>query len=270
MSCTNSTLEGKVALVTGANKQGGIGASIAYTLACQGVRVMITGRNGEELAQTASGFRDLGLSIEAVVGDLLFEDDIKRIVKTTIERFGKLDILVNNASEVGLAGDTDIVSMEVELWDRIFETNVRGMMLMSKHVIPHMVKAGCGSIVNISSACGSMGHTQYTAYACSKAAINTLTKYTATQCGVHGIRCNAVVPSLIVTNKSSLMPEPVSEAYRDDCLLKRLGQPIDVARVVSFLASDESGYITAQEIVVDGGFGSHIPTAISDIEQTGE
>ena len=268
MSDTDSILDGKVALVTGANKQGGIGAAIAYTLARSNAQVMITGRNHEELSQTASGFRKKGLTVEAVAGDLLIEDNIKSIIQATIERFGQLDILVNNASEVGLAGDTDILTMEVDLWDRIFETNVRGMMLMTKHVLPHMIKAGSGSIINISSACGAMGHTQYTAYACSKAAINTLTKYTATQCGVYGIRCNAVMPSLIVTNKSSMMPEAVLEAYSRDCLLGRLGLPVDVAKVARFLASNESGYITGQEIIVDGGFGSHIPTTISDLEKS--
>jgi len=130
-----------------------------------------------------------------------------------------------------------------------------------------MMRNGGGSIINVSSEYSLTGHTSNTAYACSKAAVNTLTKYIATQYGEFGIRCNTIIAGLIMTNGSSRMPEQIAAAYQKNCLIDEPGQPIDIARMANFLASDESRYITGQEFVVDGGFGAHIPTAISDTER---
>ncbi|MDR1183571.1 MAG: SDR family oxidoreductase [Coriobacteriales bacterium] len=266
MEHPRSILKGKVAIVTGANRMGSIGAAISYLFAESKARVIMTARNIDELNKVVRSFGHCGSGISTLYGDMTEESDIENITKVTAERFGHLDILVNNAGENGLCGDEDVVNLDVSVWDRIFETNARGTMLMAKHAIPLMIKEGGGSIINISSGFASVGHIAHTAYACSKAAINTLTRYIAAQYGPQGIRCNSVSPGLIQTNGSSLMPESVADAYRENCLLPRLGRPIDVAKLVGFLASDESDYMTGQNLIIDGGFGSHVPFSIAKAE----
>jgi NAD(P)-dependent dehydrogenase (short-subunit alcohol dehydrogenase family) len=151
--------------------------------------------------------------------------------------------------------------MSVELWDHIMGVNARGAMLTCKHALPAMVGGGGGSIINISSGTSTAGDFFATAYAASKGAVNTLTKYVATQYGAKGVRCNALVLGLIATPVlKSVMPEPLRDVFRDNKLVGRLGEPQDVAEMVLFLASDRSRFITGQLLPVDGGFYAHTPT----------
>jgi NAD(P)-dependent dehydrogenase (short-subunit alcohol dehydrogenase family) len=150
--------------------------------------------------------------------------------------------------------------MDVEEWDKVFAINSRGTMLMCKHVIPVMIANGGGSIINISSGTALAANMYQTAYGCSKAAINTMTKYIATQYGAQGVRCNAISAGLIKTEKlAASMPEPMQEVYRGAKLIPRLGKPEDIAEMVAFLGSDRSQWVTGQVYAVDGGFLAQSP-----------
>lgn len=139
--------------------------------------------------------------------------------------------------------------------------NARGTMLMCKHVVPAMIANGGGSIINISSGTSTAGDFQATAYACSKGAINTLTRYVATQYGSRGVRCNALVLGLVATEAlKATLPPPVCQVFESNKLLGRLGEGRDVAEAVLFLASERSAWITGQLLPVDGGFFAHVPT----------
>jgi NAD(P)-dependent dehydrogenase (short-subunit alcohol dehydrogenase family) len=179
----------------------------------------------------------------------------------TRKTFGRLDVLDNNAASQGHRDDALVGEMTVELWDKVFSVNARGAMLMCKHALPMMIEGGGGSIINISSGTAQAGDMFSTAYAATKGAINTLTKYVAVQYGAQGVRCNAVAPGLVITPMlASAMPEPMQAIFRGHSLTGKLGQPQDIAEMVAFLASDRSRFITGQVIPVDGGIFAHIPT----------
>lgn len=266
MGSGKSPLDGQVAIVTGANRVGGIGASTAFVLAKSGARVIIAGRNLDELNHVSEGFQERGFLVESCYLDLKSATTIEQAIASVQESWGRLDILVNNAAENGLPGDSDVVALDVDAWDTIFATNARGTMLLSKYAIPLMIHTGGGSIVTIGSGYAREAHNKNTAYACSKAAIATLSNYIALQFGSEGIRCNTIIPGVIETEGSSQMPHEIAEAYKDNCSLKRLGKPIDIANLVAFLVREESSYITGQEIIIDGGFSRHVPMSIMEIE----
>jgi NAD(P)-dependent dehydrogenase (short-subunit alcohol dehydrogenase family) len=179
--------------------------------------------------------------------------------------------LDNNAARLALADDTDVTSMSVDVWDKIMAVNARGTMLMCKHALPLMVEDGGGSIVNISAGGSQAGDVFATAYATSKGAINTLTKYVATQGAAKGVRCNAIAPGLICTPlMSATLSTPVQEIFRSHSLTGRLGQPDDIAEMVAFLGSERSRFITGQIISVDGGIFAHVPTVMQVAALSGQ
>jgi NAD(P)-dependent dehydrogenase (short-subunit alcohol dehydrogenase family) len=185
------------------------------------------------------------------------------LIEATLETFGRLDILDNNAASQGHREDALVGDMAVELWDHILGVNARGAMLMCKHAIPALIAAGGGSIINVSSGTSLAGDFFSTAYACSKGAVNTLTKYVATQYAAQGIRCNALALGLIGTPiLQQTIPPPMLDIFTQHHIAGRIGEPIDVANMVAFLVSDRATWITGQVYSVDGGFYAHTPTTV--------
>jgi NAD(P)-dependent dehydrogenase (short-subunit alcohol dehydrogenase family) len=249
-------LEGKVAIVTGAAR--GIGRETARVLAAAGAKVVLTDLEHADLEGAAAY---AGGEVAHHPVDISDEASVRAAIEFTVKTFGRLDVLDNNAASGGDPKDGLVADMSVELWDRVFSINARGTMLMCKHAIPHMIEAGGGSIVNISSGTAQSGADFATSYACTKAAIQTLTLYVATQYGHHGIRCNAIAPGLIRTPLlEASVPPPIIDAIVSQKLVGRIGEPRDIAELVCFLASDRAAFITGQVIADDGGVRAHQPS----------
>jgi NAD(P)-dependent dehydrogenase (short-subunit alcohol dehydrogenase family) len=184
------------------------------------------------------------------------------MIERTVSRFGRLDILHNNAAmtDPDLQGqDTTAVDIPLDIWNLTMTTNVTGYLLGCKYAIPHMIAAGGGSIINTASGSGHAGDLARVAYGSSKGAILTLTKYVATQYGRQNIRCNAIAPGVIMTPALEATVPGLKEIIARHLLTTRFGRPDDIAALVAFLASDESGYITGATIDIDGGGLAHQP-----------
>jgi NAD(P)-dependent dehydrogenase (short-subunit alcohol dehydrogenase family) len=208
--------------------------------------------------------RASGLTAVAIEADVAIEDATENMIGATVAEFGRLDILHNNAGAVGrkqLKADQHVLDMEVETWDTAMAINARGPMLACKHAIPVMLKTGGGSIVNTASVAGMRGDRVRTAYGCSKAALLALTFYVASSYGKQGIRCNAISPGLVMNPAIAARrtPEQLEQALYHYAS-PRLGTPDDVAALVAFLASDESGFINGQNVALDGAMSVHLPT----------
>ena len=268
-------VEGKVAIVTGAglNERGlNIGGATAQILAREGARVLIatrTEKDGEALADSirAAGGQALACGLDQ--GD---EQSIRNMIDLTVKTFGGIDILINNAVAV-LSEDMDLERTPIEIWDRTMQVNPRGVFLTSKFALPHMLARGGGSIVNISSGSGVAGDNLRVAYGPSKAAINTLTLYIATQYGKRNIRCNAITPGLVLSSKAKrdVTPEAL-RIFEKQTLTPYLGEPEHIGHLALFLASEEAAFITGAIIPADGGLLCH-QTYSSDMlklaDQTG-
>jgi NAD(P)-dependent dehydrogenase (short-subunit alcohol dehydrogenase family) len=261
MEMSDKYLSGRVAIVTGAGGKGGIGECTARLLAQRGARVVLADLATSQLEQTSASLSKEGYDVSHCTTDISDELSVSALIRFTQQKYGRLDILDNNAASQGQPEDREVASLSVELWDHIMGVNARGTMLACKHALPLMLAGGGGSIINISSGTSVAGDFFATAYAASKGAINTLTRYVATQYGSQGIRCNALILGLIATPVlKAVMPEPLLEIFRENKLVGRLGEPQDVAEMVAFLGSDRSGFITGQLLPVDGGFYAHTPT----------
>jgi NAD(P)-dependent dehydrogenase (short-subunit alcohol dehydrogenase family) len=244
-------LEGKVALITGGAR--GMGEVEAKMFAQEGAKVVIADLLEEEGRRVEAEIAEAGGEVMFVKLDVTQEDDWQQAVDRTVSRFGKLDVLVNNA---GISGRSHPDVTSLEGWDRIMEVNSRSVFLGTKHAVPKMVEAGGGSIVNISSVAGLIGTaTGHPAYNASKGAVRLFTKATAVRYGKDGIRANSVHPGR--------MPPMATGVRRDDGELQtrmgqtplgRVGRREEVAYAVLFFASDEASYITGAELAVDGGF----------------
>jgi len=245
-------LDGKVALISGGAR--GQGAAEAETFAREGAKVVFGDVRDAEGQKVEATIRAHGGEAVYVHLDVTNEADWKSAVQTATGRFGKLDILVNNAAIV--IPRVAIEDRTVEEWDRVMAVNARGVFLGTKHAIPAMRRAGGGSIVNISSVAG-IGQSlhQEPAYAASKGAIRIFTKVTASQHAQEGIRCNSVHPGPIDTDMlHSAMPDPdVLKKRLARVPLGRMGTVPEIVTVVLYLASDDSAYMTGSELVIDGG-----------------
>ncbi len=254
----------RVAVVTGGS--GGIGEATAWHLARCGYAVAVAATTAERAERVADAIEAAGHRAIGVGVDVGNEEDAKRLVKDVVGAFGRIDVLDNNAAATRLGPhDGEITSVSFEVWEQTLRANVIGAAMMSKHVIPIMIAAGGGSIVNISSVLGLAGESNLTAYGASKAALIQLTRSIATQWGKSGVRCNAVVPGLVLTQAArENMSDDRYELYRAHTLTPELGTPDDIARVVAFLADPASRFITGSVFTIDGGLLAHSPTALVD------
>ena len=239
----------KCALITGATR--GIGKQIAITLAKQGYNIALNYRKeNEELENTNKEIEEIGVQVLAVKGDVANFENCENFVKQVIERFGQIDVLVNNA---GITKDMLLMRMKKEDFEQVIDTNLVGTFNVTKNVVPYMMKARSGRIINISSVVGISGNAGQTNYSASKAGIIGFTKSLAKEIASRNILVNAVAPGFIETNMTDVLKDDVKQEIAKNIPLKRMGTAQDVANVVKFLASDDSSYITGQVINVDGG-----------------
>ena len=239
----------KVALITGATR--GIGKQIALTLAQEGYDIAINYRTeNEELETAKKEIEEKNVKCLAVQGDVSNYDDCERLVKEVIEYFGTIDVLVNNA---GITKDTLLMRMKKEDFEQVLNVNLVGTFNVTKNVVPYMMKARTGRIINISSVVGIAGNAGQANYAASKAGIIGFTKSLAKELASRNILVNAVAPGFIETSMTDVLKDEIKEEIAKNIPLKRMGKPEDVAKVVKFLASEDSSYITGQVINVDGG-----------------
>ena len=261
-------LDGKVAIVTGSGAN--IGEECVKALANEGAAVVVADINIEGAKKVAADINAAGGKAIAHYVNLLEEDTIVALVAATKEAFGQLDILHNNAADTRpaqMAADAMIADLEQSVWDAAYEVNVRGTMLMTKHCIPLMLASGGGSIINTSSGTSLLGDIFNPAYSSSKAAVNALMRNTATQYGKQGIRANIVVVGLVMTEGlDNNFPQALKDMMEDHHLTPYLGASEDIANAVAFLASDESRFITGQQLFADGGFTAHSP-AVADLRR---
>ena len=237
-----ASLEGKLALVTGASR--GIGLAIAEELAQAGAEVVVGYRSGreeaEELASRIGG--------RAVQADVSSPDDAKRL----IEEAGNIDVLVNNA---GLTRDGVLARMADDDWRQVIETNLSSVFYTCRAVTRPMMKKRGGSIINLSSIVGVHGNFGQTNYAASKAGIIGFTKSLARELGSRNIRANVVAPGYVKTQLTDVLPDDATAAMLDNTPLGRIAEPSEIAGAVRFLASDEASFITGDVLLVDGGLG---------------
>ena len=239
----------KVVFITGATR--GIGKQIAITFARNGYDVAINYRKeNEDLLSTIKEIEKNNVKCFPVQGDVSNFDDCERFTKQIVEKFGKIDVLVNNA---GITKDTLLMRMKEEDFRNVIDVNLIGTFNVTKNIIGYMMKARFGKIINISSVVGVSGNAGQTNYAASKAGIIGFTKSLAKEVASRNINVNAVAPGFIETAMTDVLKDNIKEEISKTIPLKRMGTTEDVANVVKFLASDESAYITGQVINVDGG-----------------
>ncbi len=254
-------LEGRVAIITGAGR--GLGLVCAQTLSQLGASIAILEINADSGAEAAESIRRAGGNAMSAAVDVSSEAQVAAAIAAVIESFGRIDILHNNAailSNEQRAGDRDVMNMDVNAWDRAFAVNTRGSMLMSKHVLPHMLKQGKGSLIHTSSGFASQGDLSLTAYGASKAAVTQMSRSIATQYGKRGIRSNVIQIGLARDENAHPMDAEMLKIILDGHLTPAFGTPRNIADVVAFLASDDSAFITGHTLVADGGFSAHMPT----------
>lgn len=239
----------KVAFITGATR--GIGRAIALELAKEGYNIALNYRTeNEALENLKKEISGIGVECYPVQGDVSKAEDSERMTKEIIEHFEQIDVLVNNA---GITKDKLIQRMKEEEFTDVINVNLVGTFNITKNVIKYMTKKRYGKIINISSVVGISGNAGQSNYAASKAGIIGFTKSIAKELASRNITANAVAPGFIQTDMTNVLKDEIKEAIESTIPLKRLGTAEDVAKVVKFLASDDSNYITGQVINVDGG-----------------
>ena len=247
-------LDGKVALITGGNS--GIGSATAALFAKEGAFVVVTGRNQERGEQVAQAINDDGGTAMFIRSDVRFAEDCRMAVERTLERFGRIDVLFNNA---GVLYAGTVPECTEEEWDETIDSSLKGAFLMSKYALPSMIQRGSGSVIHTSSGWGILGGERAAAYCAAKGGLVVMTKAMAIDHGPHGIRVNCVCPGDVDT---PMLPDDAEKrglewddymAGASDRPLGRVGTAEEIARAVLFLASDDASFITGEALVVDGG-----------------
>jgi 3-oxoacyl-[acyl-carrier protein] reductase len=238
----------KVAVVTGASR--GIGRSIALALAGEGARIVAVDLGLPETEALVAEIKAAGGDALAVVGNVTVAADVERMIEAAVEKFGRVDILINNA---GITRDALLLRMKDEDWDAVLTVNLKGAFLCSRAVAKVMSKQRYGRIINIASVVGQMGNAGQANYCASKAGLIGLTKSNARELAKRNVTVNAVAPGFIATAMTDVLPEKVKEELLAQIPLERLGSADDIANAVLFLAAERSGYITGQVIAVNGG-----------------
>lgn len=242
------SLEGKVALVTGASR--GIGASIADTLAAQGAVVIGTATSEKGAQAISARIAEKGLQGVGMVLNVTDADSVASLLKAVRDKYGNPQILVNNA---GITKDNLLMRMSEEEWFDVINTNLSAVYRLSKAVLRGMMKAKWGRIVNIASIVGQMGNAGQTNYSATKAGVMGFSRSLAKEVGSRNITVNSVAPGFIETDMTSVLPEEQKKAMLAGIPMARLGQPEEIANVVKFLCSDDGSYVTGETIHVNGG-----------------
>ncbi|MDQ3237340.1 MAG: SDR family oxidoreductase [Actinomycetota bacterium] len=240
-------LRGKAAVVTGAAK--GIGRATAELFAREGARLVVT--DVDEAGLVSLRERLAGAEVEAVVGDVSVVEDAGRMIRTSVERFGRIDILVANAGVIPL---NNVVDATPEDWDHVMAVDGRGMFLTCKYAVEAMLQSGGGSIVCLSSISGMAGQKEQSTYGPAKFVATGITKHLAVEWAERGIRVNAVAPGTIQTEAVAALPENYKAPMKAAHPIGRFGEPSEVANAILFLASDEASFITGAILPVDGGY----------------
>ena len=242
-------LTGKVALVTGASR--GIGQATAIELAKAGADIVVNFIGNETVAQeTVEAIEALGRKVIKIKADVGNAEEVQAMVDEAVATFGHIDILVNNA---GITRDGLLIRMKDSDWDDVLNINLKGVYLVSKAVAKIMVKQRSGRIINMTSVSGVTGNVGQANYAAAKAGVIGFTKTCAKELAARGITVNAVAPGFIETAMTDVLPEKIKEGIAATVPFGRMGQPEEIASVVTFLASDFASYITGQVLNVDGG-----------------
>ncbi|HVB73515.1 MAG TPA: glucose 1-dehydrogenase [Ktedonobacteraceae bacterium] len=250
-------LEDKVALITGS--AGGMGKAAAELFAREGASVIVTDIVSDAGEETVQGIRDAGGKAIFVKADVANEEDVQHLVARGIDAFGRIDVLYNNAG-IMPADDGGVTDLSEASWDRVMDVNLKSTFFCTKYVVPHMIKQGKGSIINVASFVGLVGCTvPQDAYTASKGGMLSLTKSFAIQYGPHGIRCNAICPGPIETPMLRVLwtSEDARNLRLNRIPLGRFGAINDIIYMALYLASDESSWTTGAWLVVDGGITSN-------------
>lgn len=245
-------LEGKVIIVTGSGR--GLGRSYAMALAKEGAKVVVADILGEQVKETANEIQKAGGEALAIKTDVSSEQDVENLAKTTVEKFGKIDVFINNAAMLA-PKRKPFHEISVEEWDRLFSVNVRGTWLCTKAVFPYMKEQRAGKIVNVASGTFFAGVPQEAHYVSSKGGVIGFTRATCRELGQYNITINAIAPGLVLTEAVKAgMPE---NKHEDSTIaarsLKRAETPDDLVGTIIFLSSSDSDFMTGQTILVDGG-----------------
>jgi 3-oxoacyl-[acyl-carrier protein] reductase len=238
----------KVVIITGGGS--GIGRETALLFAKEGAKVVVADINETGGKETANDIENAGGKGFFAMLDVSNREQARDVVKETLDRYGKIDVLINNA---GIIQDALITKMTEDQWDRVIDINLKGPFNCIQAVAEAMTEHGTGEIINVSSIVGLYGNIGQVNYAATKAGIIGVTKTLAKELGKKGIRVNAVAPGFIATPMTSKVPEKILEIMKEKTPLKRLGQPDDVAYALLFLASDEANFVNGTVLNVDGG-----------------
>lgn len=246
------TEQAKIALVTGASR--GIGRAIAIGMAKRGFDVAINDieRQKDALQDVAKEIEAAGRRALTVYADVSRKTDVEAMVQKTVDTFGRIDAVVNNA---GILIASDVEHLKEEHWDSVLDVNAKGTFLVVQAVLPHMKKQKYGRIVNIASIGGKHGAPEQAHYSASKAAVMGFTRVLAQEVGTFGITANCVCPGIILTDMGRVNLEDIAirEAWQEKTAMRRIGAPEDVVGPVVFLASDDAAFVTGQSLNVDGG-----------------